>query len=124
MVRIPVRISAAALGVCIALASASGVADSVADARLAVAHETLACSAYSDALPQLVAAADAGSVEAQEVLGWLYYAGETVDGGVAGNPAEARRWLRLAAESGRARSQELYTALEAEEEPGTRVANR
>ena len=107
-----------------AFGSANAVADSAADARVAAANETLACRAYSDALPQLKAAAEAGSIDVQELLGWLYYAGESVDGGVSRDLAQARRWLRLAAESGRARAQELYTALEIEDESATRVATR
>jgi TPR repeat protein len=107
-----------------AVASAGAAAQAAADARWAVATETLACSSYSDALPQLRSAAEAGSVEAQELLGWLYYEGARVEGGVQRDLAEARRWLRLAAEEGRARAQALYTALEMEGESATRFAVR
>jgi TPR repeat protein len=124
MVRNLVVIVTALLGTGAALGSANAVSESAAEARLAVANEMLACSAYSDALPQLKSAAEAGSIDAQELLGWLYYAGESVDGGVSRDLAEARRWLRPAAESGRARAQDLYTALEIEGESATRVATR
>ena len=118
------RFLAAALSCAAAFASAGVAAQSSAEARWAVATETLACSSYADALPLLRSAAEAGSVEAQELLGWLYYEGARVEGGVQRDPAEARRWLRLAAEDGRARAQALYTALEMEGESGTRVAGR
>ncbi|MCU0804587.1 MAG: SEL1-like repeat protein [Burkholderiales bacterium] len=117
-------VTAALLCAGAALASPGAVAQTAADTRLAVANETLACSAYADALPQLKAAAEAGSAEAQELLGWLYYEGTRVDGGVPRDLAEARRWLRLAAESGRARAQEVYTALELDAQPATRFATR
>lgn len=95
-----------------ACVAGSASAESEAERRLAIAYETLACGSYADAMPQLVRAADAGSVEAQELVGSLYLAGYVIDGGAPGGEARAIGWLRQAAEAGRADAQRLVTTLE------------
>jgi TPR repeat protein len=106
--------AASALVIGAAFATATGIvsAEPTAESRLAIAYETLACSSYADAMPRLLHAAEAGSAEAQEMVGWLYFAGDAVDGGVPRDESQAMRWLRHAAEAGRADAQQLLIALE------------
>jgi TPR repeat protein len=120
--RIFTAVLALASGAVLATASRTVAAEPTAEALLARAYETLACSAYADAMPQLLRAAEAGSAEAQEIVGWLYLAGETVDGGIARDESQALRWLRHAAEAGRPDAQQRLVALELEALRGGRPA--
>lgn len=100
------------IGAALTTGSRTVAAEPTAESHLAIAYEVLACSAYADAMPQLLRAAEAGSAEAQEIVGWLYLAGDAVDGGVPRDESQALRWLRHAAETGRAEAQQLLVALE------------
>jgi TPR repeat protein len=124
MIRISLRNAAVTLFAAAAITSSPVMADSSAEALLAAAHESLACGSYADASPRLIAAANAGSLEAHELLGWLYYEGERIDGGLARDAARAARWLQAPAEAGRPEAQHLLTALELEGDTAARVAQR
>lgn len=110
--RIVKAVSVLVIGAALATASRTVAAGPTAESHLASAYEVLACSAYADALPQLLRAAEAGSADTQELVGWLYLAGDAVDGGVPRDESQALRWLRHAAEAGRAEAQQLLVALE------------
>jgi TPR repeat protein len=105
---VPAALASAAL---IILATPAGASPDAAQ-RLETAHAFLACSSYADALPQLLRAAEAGSAEAQALVGQLYLAGHSVDGGVPGDEARGIGWMRQAAEAGHPDAQRYVTALE------------
>jgi TPR repeat protein len=117
-VRMLRTVSTALSAAALTILPASAGASPEAARQLQVAYETLACSSYADALPQMVRAADAGSAEAQALIGWLYLAGGSIDGGVPRDEARGIRWMRQAAEAGQPDAQRYVTALELRADQG------
>lgn len=74
---------------------------------LAEARHYLGAKDYTQALPILQKAADAGNAEAMNALGWLYETGR----GVTQDYAEAREWFQKAADAGNAEAKQALSWL-------------